>query len=405
MSYKVKHEDLKGDIKDFPIEVVQKMVDEQVRQGNKADAKVFQKANWTGFDIGGFSWANSIDGFGFWINVINSGKFDLFFSKYPKQSDLKEDNSKADKVVVNEKKVVKRTFRKLSEVKLLVTNRNRKAVIAFLDSVCEKKDLNTVFEQYDAWLSFKNENINSWICLNTHYFDLKSRETVKLRDIKRIHSREENRKQRELEKTKLFCETIEENASCSESEVKKIEGIPTIKANFTQSETKHKLIKSIDLLDENEELKKENEKLSNELNEMKSFLSLYNDAIKAIESNLKQKSDAIIKLRTKIENQTDFSNDLIEERNGLYDTITKLDKTNEELSKMINGKIEVLGKREKQVCELDIENAELKVANNKLRDYNDVLENKVGKEKLFRNIFILMFLISFITLVATNLRY
>lgn len=34
--YIVKPEELKGEIKDFPIEVVQRMVDYQVEQGNKA---------------------------------------------------------------------------------------------------------------------------------------------------------------------------------------------------------------------------------------------------------------------------------------------------------------------------------------------------------------------------------
>ena len=42
-AYIVKQEDLKGDIKDFPIEIVQKMVDEQVKQGNEADVTVFQE--------------------------------------------------------------------------------------------------------------------------------------------------------------------------------------------------------------------------------------------------------------------------------------------------------------------------------------------------------------------------
>ena len=41
--YKVKKEDLIGEIKDFPIEVVQKMVDYQVEQGNKADGIVTGK--------------------------------------------------------------------------------------------------------------------------------------------------------------------------------------------------------------------------------------------------------------------------------------------------------------------------------------------------------------------------
>ena len=40
--YKVKKEDLKGEIKDFPIEVVQRMVDCQLEQYNKACIGVLQ---------------------------------------------------------------------------------------------------------------------------------------------------------------------------------------------------------------------------------------------------------------------------------------------------------------------------------------------------------------------------
>lgn len=42
MKYTVEHSDLVGDIKDFPIEVVQKMVEMQQKQGNKPDVTVFQ---------------------------------------------------------------------------------------------------------------------------------------------------------------------------------------------------------------------------------------------------------------------------------------------------------------------------------------------------------------------------
>ena len=82
--YKVKKEDLIGEIKDFPIEVVQKMVDYQVEQGNKADITVFQIRNYASISLGGFSWSNTVEGFNFWDDVINDKEFDLFFNKYPK---------------------------------------------------------------------------------------------------------------------------------------------------------------------------------------------------------------------------------------------------------------------------------------------------------------------------------
>ena len=84
MEYKVKQEDLVGEIKDFPIEVVQKMVERQVEQGNKADVSVFQGYRNSGKGLDGFTWINSIEGYDFWDEVIYKKNFNLFFEKYPK---------------------------------------------------------------------------------------------------------------------------------------------------------------------------------------------------------------------------------------------------------------------------------------------------------------------------------
>ena len=78
--YKVKKEDLIGEIKDFPIEVVQKMVDCQVEQWYKADVTAFQIGK-----IAGFLWRDSEDGQEFWESVILDMNFDVFFKKYPKK--------------------------------------------------------------------------------------------------------------------------------------------------------------------------------------------------------------------------------------------------------------------------------------------------------------------------------
>lgn len=96
MRYIVKPEDLKGEIANFPIEVVQRMVDYQVKQGNKADVSVFQK-----YRDGGFVWFDTIEGKPFWIDVIVNKKFDLFFQLYPKQSSLYTAIAEAVKSVVN----------------------------------------------------------------------------------------------------------------------------------------------------------------------------------------------------------------------------------------------------------------------------------------------------------------
>ena len=93
--YKIKKSDLKGQIENFPIEVVQKMVEKQVHQGHKADVKVFQVKSDSCCD--GFEWARTIEGDSFWRNVIYQADFPLFFEKYPKKKEKKELKGNTDK--------------------------------------------------------------------------------------------------------------------------------------------------------------------------------------------------------------------------------------------------------------------------------------------------------------------
>ena len=77
-------DDLIGDISGFPIEVVQKMVDYQVKQGNTADVAIFQKKRITPKANGGFNLYETEDG-DLWSGVLEFFNFDLFFQKYPKK--------------------------------------------------------------------------------------------------------------------------------------------------------------------------------------------------------------------------------------------------------------------------------------------------------------------------------
>lgn len=86
--FKVEQSDLVGAIKDFPIEVVEKMIDEQVKQGCRADVKVFQKFPAAGISENGFDWSVAEDGYDFWEKVIGESNFELFFEKYPKKPNL-----------------------------------------------------------------------------------------------------------------------------------------------------------------------------------------------------------------------------------------------------------------------------------------------------------------------------
>ena len=74
--FKVKKKHLTGEIADFPKRVVQAMVDEQVRQGNPADTRVFARALNACKDEGGFTWLESALG-NSWADIVWGKKFHL----------------------------------------------------------------------------------------------------------------------------------------------------------------------------------------------------------------------------------------------------------------------------------------------------------------------------------------
>lgn len=80
----------KGDLKGFPKEVVERMLDLQEEQGNKRDVSVFERDRCLWRKEGGFIWDHTPEGYGFWNNVIRRKDFALFFKKYPKGVEQKE---------------------------------------------------------------------------------------------------------------------------------------------------------------------------------------------------------------------------------------------------------------------------------------------------------------------------
>lgn len=104
MEPKVTQKDLIGDLKDFPIEVVEKMLQKQYKQYGKNDISVFQKNRDS--DVG-FVWENTTEGHNFWRNVIRCKKFDIFFKRYPKLSKnvyIRGDRNNGEKVIEELKK-------------------------------------------------------------------------------------------------------------------------------------------------------------------------------------------------------------------------------------------------------------------------------------------------------------
>lgn len=83
--YIVQYSDLVGSISEFPIEIVQKMVERSTEQGNWSDyigMTTFQ-TNITSSGRGGITWGATPEGHYFWNRVIEGRRFDLFFDKYP----------------------------------------------------------------------------------------------------------------------------------------------------------------------------------------------------------------------------------------------------------------------------------------------------------------------------------
>lgn len=83
MKIKVDTSDLIGDLENFPIEIVEKMLQKQYEQSGKIDISVFQKYKRSDIQRGGFHWADTIEGHGFWYSIIAKQKFDMFFTYYP----------------------------------------------------------------------------------------------------------------------------------------------------------------------------------------------------------------------------------------------------------------------------------------------------------------------------------
>ena len=71
-----------GDIAGMPQPIVNKMLDEQEKQGNKKTIEPFIKDKFSLKSQDGFTWSDSKDGTEFWGEVLR-GDYELFFEKYP----------------------------------------------------------------------------------------------------------------------------------------------------------------------------------------------------------------------------------------------------------------------------------------------------------------------------------
>ena len=74
-----------GQLEGFPEEVVEKILERQVEQGNERNVKVFENKPSVDDDHGGFYWVKTPEGNNFWYEVLVYKNFSLFFERYPKK--------------------------------------------------------------------------------------------------------------------------------------------------------------------------------------------------------------------------------------------------------------------------------------------------------------------------------
>jgi hypothetical protein len=71
---------------DLPVEIQEKMLEEQVKQGNPRNPSVFIQAIYQNRMGGGFTWYESTDGAAFWGEIVEQDNIDVFFEKYPPEN-------------------------------------------------------------------------------------------------------------------------------------------------------------------------------------------------------------------------------------------------------------------------------------------------------------------------------
>lgn len=86
--FDLKEKDLTGQLKGYPLEVVELMLKEQVNQKNYLSLEIFKVDIEATQEYGGFDWGESEDGLEFWTQVIRYRNFNKFFEKYPRKREI-----------------------------------------------------------------------------------------------------------------------------------------------------------------------------------------------------------------------------------------------------------------------------------------------------------------------------
>ena len=69
--------------KELPVEIQEKMLEEQVKQGNEGNENIFIYDLCSGKSSKGFTWGQTLEGDEFWKQILVKGKISIFYEKYP----------------------------------------------------------------------------------------------------------------------------------------------------------------------------------------------------------------------------------------------------------------------------------------------------------------------------------
>lgn len=89
----------KGELVGIPIDIIDRMLDNQLAQGNPEDISVFENIRSAGSSTGGFNWSVSLErnllpkegmlsvysASSFWDKILDDKNFNVFYELYPKQ--------------------------------------------------------------------------------------------------------------------------------------------------------------------------------------------------------------------------------------------------------------------------------------------------------------------------------
>lgn len=73
---------------ELPVEIQEKMLERQSDQTGKRDDAVFRQIGTNAQSLkGGFDWEPTPEGWFFWDQIIEFGKYSYFYARYPKNPD------------------------------------------------------------------------------------------------------------------------------------------------------------------------------------------------------------------------------------------------------------------------------------------------------------------------------